>query len=284
VKRFTAALALALMFSASAGAADIAQLTSPINGMNGIAVSGIIEADDWKKLEELANKISDYDHTLVVLRSPGGNAAVGITMGDFIHKTGISTLVPDNDTCASLCAFIWLGGARRFLYPNSHIGFHGIYNAAGEVDHDAGIVDAMMGVYLGHLGFSYAAAVWMLSPPVRSIHWLREAEAKKFGIRYESLASIASSAPAPTPTPAPTPPPAGYRPSSTAYASESPRWNFRVWSYDAEKFGTYSYFYTKKDCEDQLENYYPRGAEIDRVGTDRDYAKHTPYCEFNGVQ
>ena len=167
-----------------------------------------------------------------------------------------------------------------------------------------------MGVYLGHLGFSYAAAAWMLSPPVRSIHWLREAEAKKFGIRYESLGSIASSAPAPTPTPAPTPPPAGNpslpngwmllprasphsfddvrvgpsplqandRPSSTAHASESPRWNFRVWSYDAAKFGTYSYFYTKKDCEDQLENYYPRGAEIDRVGTDRDYAKHTPYC------
>ena len=25
------------------------------------------------------------------------------------------------------------------------------------------------------------------------------------------------------------------------------------------------------------------GAEIDRIGTDRDYAKHTPYCEFNGV-
>jgi hypothetical protein len=62
-----------------------------------------------------------------------------------------------------------------------------------------------MGVYLGHLGFSYAAAAWMLSPPVRSMHWLREGEAKNFGIRYESLASIASSAPAPTPTPAPTP-------------------------------------------------------------------------------
>jgi hypothetical protein len=81
VKRFTAALALALMFSASAEAADIARLTSPINGMNGIAVSGIIEADDWKKLEELANKMSDYDHTLVVLRSPGGNAAVGCNDG-----------------------------------------------------------------------------------------------------------------------------------------------------------------------------------------------------------
>ena len=123
MKRFTAALALALMFSASAGVADIgARLTSPINGMNGIAVSGISEADDWKKLEELANKMSDYDHTFVVLRSPGGNAAVlGITMGDFIHKTGISTFVPDNETCASLCAFIWLGGARRFLHPNSQI-------------------------------------------------------------------------------------------------------------------------------------------------------------------
>jgi hypothetical protein len=167
-------------------------------------VSGIIGADDWKKLEELANKISDYDHTLVVLRSPGASAA-GVAMGDLIHKTGMSTLVADNETCASVCALIWLGGARRFLYPNSHIGFHGVFNAAGEVDHDAGMANAMMGVYLGHLGFSYAAAAWMLSPPVRSMHWLREAEAKKFGIRCESAASVASSAPAPTATPTPAP-------------------------------------------------------------------------------
>jgi hypothetical protein len=81
----------------------------------------------------------------------------------------------------------------------------------------------------------------------------------------------------------PSPLQANDRPSSTAHASESPRWNFRVWSYDAQKFGTYLYFYTKKDCEDQREHYYPHGAEIDRIGTDRDYAKHTPYCEFNGV-
>jgi hypothetical protein len=88
VKLFTAALALALIFSASGRAADIAQLMSPISGMKGIEVSGIIGADDWKKLEELANKMGDYDHTLVVLRSPGGNA-VGVAMGDFIHKTGM---------------------------------------------------------------------------------------------------------------------------------------------------------------------------------------------------
>ena len=81
----------------------------------------------------------------------------------------------------------------------------------------------------------------------------------------------------------PSPLQANDRPSSTAHASESPRWNFRVWSYDAQQFGTDLYFYTKKDCEDQREHYYPRGAEIDRIGTDRDYAKHTPYCEFNGV-
>ena len=72
----------------------------------------------------------------------------------------------------------------------------------------------------------------------------------------------------------PSPLQANDRPSSTAHASELPRWNFRVWSYDAQKFGTYLYFYTKKDCEDQREHYYPRGAEIDRIGTDRDYAKH----------
>jgi hypothetical protein len=148
--------------------------------------------EDYKKFESIAKDIGDYENTLVVLRSPGGEFGAA-DIGDLIHKSGMSTIVPENELCASICAFIWLGGAHRYAYDTSRIGFHGVYNRAGEVDHGAGMGDALIGVYLGHLGFSFAAAAWMISPPSYGMHWLHDKEAKEYGIVAERLPSTSPS-------------------------------------------------------------------------------------------
>jgi hypothetical protein len=49
--------------------------------------------------------------------------------------------------------------------------------------------NALLGTYLGYLGFGYDAVIWMVSAQPKAMHWLTAESAKKYGIDYEPLSS-----------------------------------------------------------------------------------------------
>jgi hypothetical protein len=154
-------------------------------GGGSIVINGDLVDGDFEKFRKVATSFTDYEKVLVLLNSTGG-AAVALDIGDLIRKSGMSTSVAEKDECLSVCAFIWLAGKHRFSGRTSRIGFHGVYNMrTDEVDHDAAMFDAIIGAYLGHLGFSYGDILWMLEPPPLNLHWLNAELAKEHNIYFQ---------------------------------------------------------------------------------------------------
>lgn len=81
--------------------------------------------------------VSDKD-TTVVLNSPGGSLMGGLKMGEIIRANGFSTHIAQLETvsgggyvlsegsCASACAYAYLGGQRRSIELQSKYGVHQI--------------------------------------------------------------------------------------------------------------------------------------------------------------
>jgi hypothetical protein len=98
----------------------------------------------------------------------------------------------------------WAGGKHRYVYPSSNIGFHGFFNGrTGEVDHAAAMWDALIGAYLGHLGFDNDAIMWMLTPLMYNMHGLDDETNEKYGFNAEYFAKEEPSPPPPPVAPAP---------------------------------------------------------------------------------
>lgn len=75
---------------------------------------------------------------LVVLRnSYGGDAWTGYRVGEFLRDAGVTTAV--SGYCVSSCSRMFLGGKQRlftndYLADRTYVGFHGHYNAQGNLD------------------------------------------------------------------------------------------------------------------------------------------------------
>src|SRR5215211_9432284 len=104
------------------------------------------------------SKLEKASKVIVTLIGPGGSLT-GLRIGELIKAKGMSTFVPEDRKCGSVCALIWLAGTPRPIgEKNVRIGFHGAYIANGEV---TGPGNALVGSYLTKLGFSDAAIIGM---------------------------------------------------------------------------------------------------------------------------
>lgn len=54
-----------------------------------------------------------------------------------------------------------------------------------EIDHGSAMFDAIIGSYLGHLGYGYHDIVWLLEAPPFSLHWLNATTAQEHNITFE---------------------------------------------------------------------------------------------------
>ena len=108
-----------------------------------IAAEGRIEADTAEVFREFLTQL-DAPVQEITLNSIGGRLAGGLALGRSIRESGLATRVGDSrgcngtegrvGVCASACAYAFLGGVRREVGPHGHLGFHGIYPAAGQAD------------------------------------------------------------------------------------------------------------------------------------------------------
>jgi hypothetical protein len=182
-------LALALM--SPAGAASITVHDTDVQGRVFVDIVGPIADEDFITFRQKTDPIYPIEggtskkEVIVTLVSPGGNLRGGLRIGERIREKGMSTFVPNNRQCTSVCALIWLAGTPRTVGGNNaRIGFHGAFRAGGEV---TGPGNALVGAYLTKLGMGQAAIIGMTQALPQDMTWLELRQAREWDIVLEVM-------------------------------------------------------------------------------------------------
>jgi hypothetical protein len=174
------------MSAASAQAATVwTDTVANRPGMAVINVNGEMVRGDTVRLINEWKKLPKDTHIIVSLASLGGDAEVGVNMGEAIRLIGAHTLAVG--ACASSCSIAWLGGTYREIYKNSSIGFHSTSIEMNGVRTVSPHGNAMWSSYLAELGFGPQVANYITATPPGGITWLTEVNAKALGIQAEWL-------------------------------------------------------------------------------------------------
>lgn len=149
----------AALFAGAVDAADFKMLDGLEPGQKMIVIRGEIVPGDEEKFYRLAEQA---ERASVVLESPGGSVSDGLSIGAEIAIRGFTTLVTDGEGCHSICAVIWVSGARRYMTPGAVISVHAAYrleaNSNGDIDaSESGVANAKIGAYLNELGLRQMA-------------------------------------------------------------------------------------------------------------------------------
>jgi hypothetical protein len=146
--------ALWLLRGETAGAADISDIVVPGEDVALILVTGEIVPGDHKKFDDITRA---HRRALVILSGPGGNLREGLGIGAIIAMEGYATSVGPKSPCYSVCALIWVSGARRYMASTSDIGVHAAYEDGVSGPKESGVGNAEVGAYLNTLGLSLKA-------------------------------------------------------------------------------------------------------------------------------
>ena len=146
---------------------------------NAVVITGDIDPTDDREFARVVGSLKD---PLIFLGSRGGSVIAAINIGKFIRMRGWSTVVAEDQMCASACGLIWLGGVNRFMAPTARIGFHAAYRVEGESQVESGAGNALVGAYLNALGLADRAILYITSPAPTEVRWLSLADARALGI------------------------------------------------------------------------------------------------------
>lgn len=127
-------------------------------------------------------KTDQVKEAVVLLRSPGGNAAAGISIGRAIRQKGYLTIVPASTNCSSACALAWLGGTPRFMGEGAQIGFHAAYMMRGGQARRSTSGNVALAQYVDGLGLPPRAVAYITGAPPERMYWLTRASAQAVGI------------------------------------------------------------------------------------------------------
>jgi hypothetical protein len=179
-----------------------------------VAVIGPIIAADG---QTFASKVLGLSDAIVALSSEGGNLLAAVQMGEIIRARNFVTIVPDKALCASSCALIWLGGAKRYIWATARLGVHGAFNPT--TMRESGPGNGIAGAYLSKLGLSYEAIAYITSAAPADMTWMSSADAKALGIEATVLSNSEPDAPISTA-------PAGMRDEAIKFVSDIfQQWN-----------------------------------------------------------
>lgn len=195
-RRLTGA-SLALLL-ALPGAARAAEITT-VAGRTGqtVELTGLIQpGDDAALAVALA---AARRPTTLSLASLGGNVQAALAIGTMVRREGLRTVVAPRAICASACGLVWLAGTTRVMGQDAHVGLHAAYLRRNGVSVETGAANALIGAYLGRLGFDDRAIVYLTSAPPDEMTWVLPADRQRYGIAFDTAAPAApASAAAPT--------------------------------------------------------------------------------------
>lgn len=147
-----------------------------------VSIQGPISPNDAIRFEKATDKI---ERAVVFLGSPGGSVRAGIAIGDIIRKKKYGTVVNRNRICLSICAVIWLGGDKKYISKTGQLGFHAAYYMDDEGKNmPSAMANAMIGAYLGKLGYSYDLAALVTSAPPDGMLWISANELRKMEVPF----------------------------------------------------------------------------------------------------
>jgi hypothetical protein len=88
-----------------------------------------------------------------------------------------------------VCNCVVGGGTRRFLGERSQVGFHAAYRDDEGRPTETGVGNALLGSYLGQLGLSDTAVVYVTKAAPTSMTWLTAKDAPNYGIDVSLLSA-----------------------------------------------------------------------------------------------
>jgi hypothetical protein len=178
------ALLISVSIAASpVSAADI--VVAPIDDhLFAISIIGNISDGDGNLFREKTKQIGQ---AVVFLKSPGGDLASGLSIGEQIRAKHFSTSVSFDNICASACALAWLSGVKRTISPRAKVGFHAAYTVDNGVASETAPGNAMVGAYLDRLGISYKGIYSLTSADPDDMHWINLKDEETTGISWEIL-------------------------------------------------------------------------------------------------
>lgn len=176
-------LSVALLFFFATGSSVAASISTFKFGSTGdvadeaVLIEGELAYSDIASFEDFTSRLPRQ--TVVFISSPGGNLKAGIEIGRSIHRRGFRTAVAD--ICASACALAWLAGSQRFASERAQIGFHVAF-VDGVKRVESGMGNAIVGLYLGELGFRENVVTYITSASPDDMQWLSFRDAALLGI------------------------------------------------------------------------------------------------------
>lgn len=155
------------------------------NGLHFIMIKGEINVGDDVAFME---KTFGIRKAIVFFDSNGGDLDAGLSIGEQIRAKDFATCVPPHTTCASAAALAWLGGNRRYMEPQSAIGFHASY-LEGKTIPDAQ-ANARIGFYLKTLNLPLDTVKFVTEANPTDLKWLSMPEALCLGIEVISVNGV----------------------------------------------------------------------------------------------
>jgi hypothetical protein len=156
-----------------------------------VDVVGKIVDGDFETFKEKTDQIYPLGashpkkQVIVTLMGYGGLLGPAMQIGEWVRKRAMSTFVPDDRTCASACALIWVAGWPRTAGDTPQIGFHAAYDE--DTGRETGAGNAVMGAYLRDVGFGYKAIYFMTRKGPTNLEWLTPDLAKEVDVAWLML-------------------------------------------------------------------------------------------------
>lgn len=187
-------------------AAEVERVAASVAGLPDVFyIRGPIEPGDDTAFANLSKQV---DRAYVFLESPGGDVTTGLSIGSEIAIRGFTTLVFDGSGCHSICAVMWVSGARRYMSTAANISVHAAYRVHQESDgsqtaSESGVANAKIGAYLNMVGLSLPAIEYFtMARPEDPLKPITPEIAQMLGIDVFVQDGQHVSTPADRPTPA----------------------------------------------------------------------------------
>jgi hypothetical protein len=152
-----------------------------------VAASGTIDRATLPELRKLAHQRLPRG-AVILLDSEGGNHVASLAIGDLIRRYGFDTAVAAYDeasgqwrpaSCASACAYVFIGGVDRSVPEGSRVGVHQLRFVTQAQDggaSEAQTLVAQTGAYLTRMGAKIDVLLLASQTEPETMHWLSRDE------------------------------------------------------------------------------------------------------------
>jgi hypothetical protein len=115
------------------------------------------DAERFAKIAPLATR-DKYGNVTLVLNSPGGSVHAAFKLVEAMDEFEVSTIVPDNATCASACAsIVYISGRYHDVLGTGILGFHTCYINNSGIKEPSALCNEAIAEHAFTRGTSYAA-------------------------------------------------------------------------------------------------------------------------------